>query len=139
MRPSRAAKAHQHPAKPRVFGVLLGIIFPVYTFDIYRDAVMASLEHEPHEVQAKDIGAICVEAVRLGQRMLLAGCVFQSAIDYPRAHPSDAAEPRIREGTLRESSLMPFWQRLPGNSGHIRVSGPMESGICRFQVITITR
>jgi len=67
--------------------VLLGIIFPAYTFDIYRDAVMAPLEHEPHEVQAKDIGAICVEAVRLGQRMLLAGCVFQRAIDYPRAHP----------------------------------------------------
>lgn len=102
MRPSRAAKAHQYPAKPRVFGVLLGIIFPAYMFDIYRDAVMAPLEHEPHEVQAKDMRAICVEAVRLGQRMLLGGCVFQRAIDYPRAHHSDAAQPRFREGTLRE-------------------------------------
>jgi hypothetical protein len=45
-RPTRTAKADQHPATQRMVGAILGMVCAVYDLNIHWDAVVAPLPHD---------------------------------------------------------------------------------------------
>jgi hypothetical protein len=85
-RPGRPPTADQHPAEQPMLRPLAGLVLAADKRAVNGDAVIPPVEHHDHQVQAKAIRGLVVQAPLLGHWMLLARGRLERALDDQRAH-----------------------------------------------------